>query len=73
VLAVRQADRGLQMSEHQARVPHMTDIMHALTQLPFVAGFIAGAVIWFFIGLAIGWSRGNASGWHDGWHDARGE
>jgi membrane protein DedA with SNARE-associated domain len=41
----------------------MTDIVHALTQLPFLAGFIAGAVIWFFIGLAIGWSKGHNAGW----------
>jgi hypothetical protein len=51
----------------------MTDIMHALTQLPFVAGLITGGVVFGFLGLAIGWSKGNAQGWHDGWHDARGE
>jgi outer membrane lipoprotein SlyB len=41
----------------------MTDIMHALTQLPFIAGFITGGVVFGFLGLAIGWSKGHNAGW----------
>jgi hypothetical protein len=43
----------------------MMDIIHALTQLPFVAGFICGGVVFGFAGLAIGWSKGSHAGWRD--------
>lgn len=49
----------------------MADIVNAMGQLPFVAGFVAGGVVFGFIGLAIGWSKGNRAGWDDGWHTCR--
>lgn len=49
----------------------MADIIHALSQLPFVAGFTVAAVIFFFLGLAIGWSKGRMSGWDDGWDESQ--
>jgi hypothetical protein len=45
----------------------MTDILHAMGQLPFVSGFIAGGCVFFFLGLAIGWAKGHHAGWSDGW------
>lgn len=41
----------------------MTDIVHAMSQLPFLAGFISGGVLFGFLGLAIGWAKGHNAGW----------
>ena len=43
----------------------MTDIMNAMSQLPFLAGFIAGGVVVGFLGLAIGWAKGHHAGYDE--------
>ena len=48
----------------------MTDIVNAMSQLPFVAGFVAGGTIFGFLALAIGWAKGVRDGWDRGWKDA---